>query len=656
MEHIHRRLIAVQVIQAALVFVYIFLSKSEPGRTVFLWFSKSRLVLLLIGAGIVTFNLWALNNLRNPSSLVQRTWNTIEQKIKNNKLLIPLLVILIGFTVGLSLGTIKILSTPLEYTEYSKWAPDTFPTIYAYTKNLLPFLLLIIISSLELTGYLVYRNAHVLRDLQLWADTITYQKFLIFSISAVSITHWINLYFQFAWFVNIPSWYWVFILRPWSIYDVFYISLSVFLLSLAAWLSLKKKRLLAALFVIFVAGWALQLGIGFLEGEEITSFKNRYLNTYHAGYLKFASSNDYPLLENIQNYDHNFPNLFTRTKPPGLMTIYLSLERLVNGNPSDSGLSNEVRFQRLADTIVVVFPLLGSATALLLYAFSKRFLQFQHNWQHLLPSTLYILSPNIVLLSLFADQALYPALFLSGTWLIFILFRNNSGIRVFFLGVILFIYSFFAFTMLPLFFLAAIYLVLLWWQSPKQYRIFDQIKQGTIFLLGVVIAYFLFRWLLNYDVITRFSEMYTINHGMDFYERVGLEIPNENVSIVLRLNQIFNALWRNNLEFATTVGVGIYILFLVYGIRLTIHAIKRKLESDDIFLASLFFAFILLNLSGATQGEVGRLWMFWVPMIVLFAAKEASKSFKHPALASAGLVTIQLITILLTFHYQDLIM
>lgn len=612
--------------------------------------------MLIVAFGILTLSLWAWKNSVKPNSFFHKIFNKIEVSAVQHKQLIPIIFGLLAFSIVLVTITTKILSTPLDYSVYSTWAPDSFPTIFAITKNLAPFLVFIIAFLLEFAGLLTIRNKHYLREREYWDWANISPMIIGLVIVIASFVHWLILILQLKLLVSIPAWYWENIFKPWSIIDAVYISIVTLLMLFAAFLSLKKKKIAQALFVIFITGWMMQIGTGFLDGDGINSFKNRYFGTYHATYPKLASVNNNSLIDNIRYYDDTFTNLFTRTKPPGLMSIYTALERIINGNPATSGLSTELRYARLSNAIVLIFPLMGMAIVFLLYAFSRKFIIFPSDWQYLLPSTLLIFTPNNILFSLYADQVIYPALFLSGTWLIYIGFQKGSYITAFGLGVLLYIYAFFAFTMLPLFIVAGVFVFMLWWHAPDRHTLIEQIKKGVVFLLGAVVTYLLFRLLMNYDFITRFSETTTLNHGYDFYLRVGHEIPIEKETLANRLTQIFNAMWVNNLEFATTVGIGVYILFLIYGIRLTIRTLKRQLKSDDIYLASLFFSFILLNFTGSTQGEVGRLWLFWVPMVVIFASKEIVNRFEKPDHIAAGLITIQMFTILFTFHYQDLIM
>ena len=58
--------------------------------------------------------------------------------------------------------------------------------------------------------------------------------------------------------------------------------------------------------------------------------------------------------------------------------------------------------------------------------------------------------------------------------------------------------------------------------------------------------------------------------------------------------------------------------------------------------------------SGTAQGEVGRLWMFWVPVVVLLAAKELKPWVARDRRVLLGVLAVQVIMVFLTHYFQDL--
>jgi nitrate reductase gamma subunit len=114
------------------------------------------------------------------------------------------------------------------------------------------------------------------------------------------------------------------------------------------------------------------------------------------------------------------------------------------------------------------------------------------------------------------------------------------------------------------------------------------------------------------------------------------------------------AAWLNNLDFAAAIGFPIYILFVVQAVRLLLRLFRRMTDSSDTIPLTFLLSFIVLNLAGTAQGEVPRLWLFWLPMVVIFAAYEIELLAQKNRLFLLGLAVAQCITILLTYHFQDL--
>jgi hypothetical protein len=361
-------------------------------------------------------------------------------------------------------------------------------------------------------------------------------------------------------------------------------------------------------------------------------------------------------VESIQRYEELFAvHAFTSTKPPGLMAFYIGLDHIVNGYPS--AFSDEVRTERLSQVVTYGFPVLALSMIPLLYAFARRLTEGSRGMVPSMAPLLFVLAPSAVLFSLFPDQAIYPSVFLLGVWLTITIINRQSLFWAFVLGGAFYLLVFFAFTMLPLYPFAGIYLILHHRLRPHNAtggRWWEVARLAIAIGLGTLVLYALFMFLLNYNFLPRFERTMSINHNFDFYLRVGQPPPTGPENLGTRLGQIVNAAWINNLDFAAGIGFPIYILFAVQAVRRVWRLFKQRLGAGDIILMALLLSFILLNLLGTAQGEVPRLWLFWLPMMALFAAYELEPhAARRPALVY-GLGVAQFITIVLTYHFQDL--
>jgi hypothetical protein len=68
----------------------------------------------------------------------------------------------------------------------------------------------------------------------------------------------------------------------------------------------------------------------------------------------------------------------------------------------------------------------------------------------------------------------------------------------------------------------------------------------------------------------------------------------------------------------------------------------------------LLLTFIVLNAAGTAQGEVPRLWLFWLPMVVLLASFELEPHLRRRPSILLWPALAEFVTVVLTFHFQDL--
>jgi hypothetical protein len=390
-----------------------------------------------------------------------------------------------------------------------------------------------------------------------------------------------------------------------------------------------------------------------MGGGGIATLRERYFTTYHQAYVEQAAASSHTVLESIRQYDMLYgTNTFTTTKPPGLMAFYIGLEHVVNGYPSQW--NSAARYTRLSSVITWLFPLLAAGTAGLLWAFGRRLMQDSSAHIPGVAAVLYALAPSVALFTFFADQALYPAMFLLGIWFTVRVIRGGSMAWSVLLGAALYLAAFVAFTMLPLYPFAGLYLLLHNWKEQPRQRWHRLLFTGLGIALGTAILYVIGRTLLNYNFLSHFQRMAAINHNFDFYLRVGQQPPTGQESLAVRLGQMARAAWVNNLDFAAAIGFPIYILFAAQSVRRLLSLRKPNLLPRDGVLLALLLSFLLLNLAGTAQGEVPRLWLFWLPMVALLAAFELEEPLRKRPWLLPVLAGIQLVTLMLTFHFQDL--
>ncbi len=639
--------------EALAAFLVTLLTPSESGRAVVLWLSRERLLLsvivLLFCAAVLALALVVGLSSRRLERLLAwlDDWCLAKGRLAQSLLFLSITPIL------LATGAFAVILTPLSYAAYRSWAPDTFPLLHAVVEGLLPLLLCAILIRLELGAYLAIRYREALLTRQAWAWERIGPFLLGLLIGVLTLFQWIVLGFQLRFFANLPPWYWKIEVVAFSWRDALFVPGIVLGLALLCWIIWRRTWVAAALVLTFILGWVLQMGPGLMTGGGFDSVAERYFSTYHKAYVQQASQVNISILAEIRQYETLFgAHSFTSTKPPGLMAFYVGLDHLVNGHPS--AYSTDARYARLSQVVEFGFPVLAAAMVFLIFAFARRFLDPTAGWAAIAAPLLYVVCPNAALFSLFPDQAVYPLVFVLAAWFIVFAIRRGSVIWAFLVGTVLYLATFFAFTMLPLYPFAAIYLVLDQWQNRGERRWTQALWMAIAIAAGTLLLYGLFVVLLNYNFVPRFEKTVQINHNFDFYLRVGLKPPTTPESLTTRLAQTLNAAWFNNLDFAAAVGFPIYILFLAQGIRLLRRLFSGDAAAGDIIFGSLFLSFIVLSFAGTAQGEVPRLWLFWLPMVTILAALELKPWAEKRPLLLLGLVLAEFVTMFLTFHFQDL--
>jgi hypothetical protein len=639
-------------VQALAAFLWTFYSPSESASGAFLWLSAPRLWLAALALTTflalvaLTIYVWHSNTVSTHFFETLDRWCIDERRL--GSLLITLVAVPLPIFAAICMG----LRTPLAFSAYRSWAPETFPLLYAVVKAILPLLCLLLLASLEVAAYLGWRYRNRLLTAESWPWTRVSSALILLLIALAAAFHWIILGFQLRTFVNLPAWYWKVAPISFSWRDGWYAVgfLAVFALAGAA--LVVTRRIVVGLLLVIFLGWFLQIGVGIMGGGGFATLRERYFSTYHKAYVAQASQSHVTVLESVRRYEQLFAiHAFTSTKPPGLMALYIGLDHLINGYPS--AYTDEVRYERLSQVITQGFPLLALVIVPLLYAFGRRFLETSSPFVPSVAPLLYVLAPSAVLFSLFPDQAIYPVVFLLGVWLTVAVVGRASLVYAFVLGALLYLVVFFAFTMLPLYPFAGLYLILRHWRSQARERWQQPVRLAAAIGVGTLVLYFLFVILLHYDFFPRFERTMAINHNFDFYLRVGQTPPSAPESVGIRLGQIVNAAWINNLDFAAGIGFPLYILFVAQAMRRAWRFFKHDAASGDVILMSLLLSFVVLNLLGTAQGEVPRLWLFWLPMIAIFAAYEL-EPHTHRRLLLFSLGLAQFITMVLTFHFQDL--
>ncbi|MBM4049980.1 MAG: hypothetical protein FJ279_33200 [Planctomycetes bacterium] len=139
------------------------------------------------------------------------------------------------------------------------------------------------------------------------------------------------------------------------------------------------------------------------------------------------------------------------------------------------------------------------------------------------------------------------------------------------------------------------------------------LKVCGVLVLGLVIPLALFQLLTGFDVPRVFLKLLSIasQSVRDQYDR--------RVAVMTYSKWI----WWNLADVVVFVGLPAALLYLKGWFRLARQLLAtRAAPPEAIFHIAFLLTLLILNFSGVTLGEVARLWIMYMPFLLLLAAQE----------------------------------
>jgi hypothetical protein len=619
----------------------------------FMGFTKARLaimaVLMILGLAILAM---AIYFWRKPL-LNQKVDQFINDKLVEQDLLASTFIFLIAAAMWSAFPLIALLPGMGDAIANQPWRSQEPATVIAIITRLGPFLLVAAFILLETALFLGISYRHELWQRSKWSNSKVGSTFLIILITSATLFQWLVLVFRFRVFYSIPGWYYQLVYRPFDPYDLLPVIILIALIGIIIWTFRKPGKMPAKLMLIFLLGWCLQLSFGFIEGQGIESLRLKFFDSSHAVYAKSAAVETRPFTDIIKNYDTVYDHsMFTLTKPPGVMLLYTAIDRLVNGTDYSAG--QTARVAKASNFIAWTFPFFALLVVFLLYFFFRRVDGSSDSGvTGLIAAILFIVVPSIDLFVLFADEAIYPVIFLLVALLVVFGTRKRFLPWAFLIGCLLFLAMFVTYSLTTLLAFTGFYILLDGWAHRHESASWHCLLNGIGVIAGFSLLFFVFQLLLNYNLAQQLRSIQSFRYGFDFYTRVAQPLPTAPIPLQEHIQQIVHADFLNNIEFATSVGFPLFILFVVQEIRSTVHFLQNRAEQIELAQVAFFGTFLTVAITGTSQGEVARLWMFFVPIVVLFAAREVLPMAKRKPLWLILLVMAQLATVVLTYHFQD---
>jgi hypothetical protein len=258
----------------------------------------------------------------------------------------------------------------------------------------------------------------------------------------------------------------------------------------------------------------------------------------------------------------------------------------------------------------------------------------------ILTCALYLFIPSVNLITLHADQSLYPLLFVSSIFISSYSYKKRYILISFITGAFIYLTVFFTFALL---FSIPFVIGISYWLSKEKNGDIDHLLfiRRLIFIgCGFISFDILFRILFNYDILLRYD------NAMVHHIAWKRWIPSfTNTIKYAKLNLIEYIVW---------LGIPLFTLALVSFYRSIQNLIKKNVDLISIQSLVLFVTLFVMAFFGKTKGEVARLWLFLAPCMCIVAMHEISARYnKDKIFLFWLLVFLQLGTVYLTKVNQD---
>ena len=273
-----------------------------------------------------------------------------------------------------------------------------------------------------------------------------------------------------------------------------------------------------------------------------------------------------------------------------------------------NALSLNQKFGAFVSTSLI--PLFSSLSLLLVFVLGKELYSVRAAIRSVF---LFMTIPAIVLFVPLSD-VFFPLFFLLSFWVFLKGLRDKKLLLIFLSGILFFLGLFFSMSLLPLLLLFAYFIFL--YSYKKKLNMQKLLSFGFAYVLGLVILPFLLFVLFQFN---------------------SLAVAKTLISWLPKGRQYHVWILYNLYDFFVYTGIPLFLLY----VKMILSKVK-----DHLFIAFTIML-LLLNFSGAVRGEVGRIWIPFMPVLVLFIANFLTYRLKFSKNYFAYILFLQAVQIVI---------
>lgn len=396
------------------------------------------------------------------------------------------------------------------------------------------------------------------------------------------------------------------------------------------------KNIYPTLILFIILGFLFQISVLYFSRNGINVLLHRVINPDLNGYftvaLNITSVHDF-----LQEYNENvlsFP-MHAKGHPPGGILFFWLINKIFSIVPFLNEITNRLSPARadvkffwdslnsyqktgaIASGFIISF--LSSVSIVPLYYLGKYLYGQITAFRSIV---LYTFIPSVILFTPLFDT-IFPIFSITALYL-YLKGSQKKPIFLFLSGFILSLGIFFSLSLLPIIFL---FFFIAFFKTI--------IKRTNIFLQEITLfGFFILGGLLFPIILFIFFHFNFLEVGKII---IGGQAPR---SYILWL-------FYNLYDFLIFSGIPVLIAFVLLFWRFSKTFLKESLGKFDHFLPAFISILILLDISGISRAETGRIWLPLTPFLVLFAIRYFTKDLKLSTYAFMFIVFLEAIQVLI---------
>jgi hypothetical protein len=515
-----------------------------------------------------------------------------------------------------------------------KFVPDPPVSIQAAADRFFLGAFWLLVIPVQLYALLMSWYAGPLRDALSHGRSLGGWSALIIVLTLSSI-QWVTLALRADWLYLIPGWFWHYHPKRLVPSDFYFILMIAAALSIAWAITRQATRHVRNVALCWGLVFLLQVGFGFAEGGGIESLRLKYVHTPLSDETRLACEFEGGVIESVLSYEVSHSGGFwLGTKPPGLFAFYVGMRDLVGFVRPEVVASSDACVDIVTRVAALAMPIVAGLVVVPMYVIER--LLSPSDGIHA-SGLLYASVPSVLLMPLVPDQFLFPLLFMLSVMLLAIALVNRSFVGGILAGVSVYLCTFVSFSLLPVLSVGFLWFLVEGLRGVRRRR--GRLKVPAIGVgLGVLAAWMALALGAGYNPAVRVVAALASHR-----QNIQVSATPGNAIAYVAVNSVEFGVWSG---FALTALAAIGVVGEAKG--------GGRNGRTKAGLATAYGASVLgLLASGYAKGEVGRLWMFLVPLACVFAAPVASQLLGDRSRSLAMVVVLQLITACLMFLQMD---